>query len=149
MSFIISMSEKLSVWNTTRLQTPAQNFQFSNSSFKRFGISFFAMQQLKSFYLTHTFLFCVWGGYVLGHSFLCFGWWLVFIVNDMSSGFYFHWQVGMLKLVLPSGWRLFFTFSFWSPVACFFSLLRFVVEEDSRLAAFSAPGRHYIGWTKI
>ena len=62
----------------------------------------------------------------------------------MSSGLYLYWQVCMLKLV----WCFFFAFSFWSTVVCFFSLLRFVIEEDFWLAASSAPSRHHIGWTR-
>ena len=45
-------------------------------------------------------------------------------------------------------WCLLFTFSFWSLVACFFSLLRFVVEEDCWLAVSSVPSRHFIGCTR-
>ena len=33
-------------------------------------------------------------------------------------------------------------------VVCFFSLLRFVVEEDCWLAATTVPSRYYIGWAR-
>ena len=52
------------------------------------------------------------------------------------------------SLFYQDGRCLFFKFSFWSPVACFFSLFRFVVEEDCRLAASSVPSKHYLGWTR-
>ena len=72
----------------------------------------------------------------------CFLWWrchLVCIFIDKCA----FWSLFCQDVCCS-----FFTFSFCSPVVCFFSLLRIVVEEDCRSAVSRVPSRHHIGWVR-
>ena len=51
--------------------------------------------------LWDSLLLCLWDCWVFVQLVLCFCWCLVFVVMKMSSGLYLHWQVCMLKLLLP------------------------------------------------
>ena len=120
----------------------------SNSSFKPFGISFSAMQQVKKL---------LWDSYLatlslrqLSFSATCS---LFLLLAGICCNEDVIWFVPSLTIVdkcacwslfYQDVWCLFFTFSFWSPVVCLFSLLRFAIEEDCWLAPSSVPSRHYV-----
>ena len=120
-----------------------------NLSFNPFGISLPAIQRVKkslrdSYLVTLSLrrlsfsatcsLFLLVAGVCCNEDVICF-------VSSLTI-------VHVEAFFYQDAWRLFSTFSFWSPVVCFFSLPLFVVEEECWLAASSVPSKHYIGWTR-